>query len=256
MSPSGTGPPRILGEAKIDREIIGSLFMKLRELYAKDGGKFPDPIMKTTWNYSNPNHPNAEEVLREISGRALTDVVDAKDKTKVLVPAGQQLAGFGQLQDDGSTMCGNWLYCGSYSQAGNLTARRDANDPGNLGNNLTWGYSWPANRRVLYNRAGADPSGKPWDAKRGGIRWDGTRVGRHRRTDMAPTLDPDSGARSVHHDYRRYGASVCAGTERRSIPRALRAVRNANRHQPAACESHQQSGRARVQGRHGIVRQS
>ena len=81
------------GEAKIDREIIGSLFMKLREMYAKDGGKFPDAIMKITWNYANPNVPSAEELLREISGRALTDVVDPKDKTKVLARAGEQLAG-------------------------------------------------------------------------------------------------------------------------------------------------------------------
>ncbi len=80
------------GEAKIDREIIGSLFMKLREMYAKDGGKFPDAIAKVTWNYANPSVPSAEELLREISGRALTDVVDPKDKTKVLARAGEQLA--------------------------------------------------------------------------------------------------------------------------------------------------------------------
>ena len=182
------------GEAKIDREIIGSLFMKLREMYAKDGGKFPEPILKVTWNYSNPGFPTGEELLREINGRALIDVVDPKDPTKTLVKAGEQIAGFGVLQNDGSTACGNWLYAGVWSQAGNLAARRDANDPGNLGNNLTWGYSWPANRRVLYNRAGADPSGKPWDAKRGGIRWDGTRWAGIDVPDIAPNLGPDSGA--------------------------------------------------------------
>ncbi len=182
------------GEAKIDREIIGTLFTKLREMYAKDGGKVPDPVLKITWNYSNPSVPSAEELLREISGRALTDVVDPKDKTKILVKAGEQLAGFGLLQDDGSTACGNWIYCGSWSQAGNLTARRDSNDPGNLGNNLTWGYAWPSNRRVLYNRAGADPSGKPWDAKRGGIRWDGARWVGIDIPDFGPTLSPESGA--------------------------------------------------------------
>ncbi len=182
------------GEARGDSEIIGSLFIKLREMYAKDGGKNPEPIMKATWNYANPNLPSAEELLREISGRALTDVVDPKDKTKTLVKAGEQLAGFGLLQDDGSTACGNWLYCGSWSQAGNLTGRRDSNDPGGLGNYLTWGYSWPANRRVLYNRAGADLNGKPWDAKRGGIRWDGTKWVGIDVPDIAPTLGPDSGA--------------------------------------------------------------
>jgi formate dehydrogenase major subunit len=181
------------GEAKIDREIIGSLFVKLREMYAKDGGKFPDPIMKLTWAYSNPRLPSAEELLREISGRALSDVVDAKDKSKVLVRAGEQLPGFALLQDDGSTMCGNWLYCGSWSQAGNLTMRRETVDPGGLGNYPTWGYSWPANRRVMYNRAGADPSGKPWDATRAGIRWDGSRWAGVDVPDIGPAMGPESG---------------------------------------------------------------
>lgn len=182
------------GEAKIDREIIGTLFTKLRTMYTKDGGKFPDPVLKVTWNYANPNFPSAEELLREINGRALVDVVDPKDKTKTLLKAGEQLAGFGVLQDDGSTACGNWLYAGSWSQAGNLTARRDSNDPGNLGNNLTWGFAWPANRRVLYNRAGADRSGKPWDATRAGIRWTGSAWAGIDIPDIAPTLGPDSGA--------------------------------------------------------------
>ena len=182
------------GEAKIDREIIGTLFTKLRQMYAKDGGKFPEPVLNVTWNYANPNFPSAEELLREINGRALVDVVDPKDATKVLVKAGEQIAGFGVLQADGSTACGNWLYAGSWSQAGNLTARRDSNDPGNLGNNLTWGFSWPANRRVLYNRAGADVSGKPWDSTRAGIRWNGTAWAGIDIPDIAPTLGPDSGA--------------------------------------------------------------
>ncbi|MDQ3215438.1 MAG: formate dehydrogenase-N subunit alpha, partial [Pseudomonadota bacterium] len=188
---AATDPP---GEAKTDREILATLFTKLREMYATDGGKFPEALQKVTWNYANPIAPSSEELLREISGRALIDVVDPKDKTKTLLKGGEQLAGFGVLQDDGSTACGNWLYAGSWSQAGNLTARRDTNDPGNLGNNLTWGFSWPANRRVLYNRAGADPSGKPWDAKRGGIRWDGAKWAGIDVPDMAPALGPDSGA--------------------------------------------------------------
>src|SRR5512134_1115597 len=182
------------GEGKLDREIIGTLFTKLREMYAKDGGKFPDPVLKMTWAYSNPAFPTADEVLREINGRALVDVVDPKDKTKTLLKAGEQMPGFGLLQADGSTACGNWIYSGVWSQAGNLSARRDTADPGNLGNNLTWGYAWPANRRVLYNRAGADPSGKPWDATRAGIRWNGTAWVGVDVPDIAPALGPDSGA--------------------------------------------------------------
>jgi formate dehydrogenase-N alpha subunit len=182
------------GEAKLDREIIGTLVTRLREMYAKDGGKFPDPIVKLTWNYSNPNLPLAEEVLREINGRVLTDVPDAKDKSKMLLTAGQQMPGFGLLQADGSTACGNWIYSGVWSPAGNNSARRDTADPGNLGNNLTWGFSWPANRRVLYNRAGADLAGRPWDSKRGGIRWTGTAWAGIDVPDIAPALGPDSGA--------------------------------------------------------------
>jgi formate dehydrogenase major subunit len=183
------------GEGKVDREIIGMLFAKLREMYAKDGGKFPDPITKLSWSYINPKFPTAEEVLREINGRALVDVVDPKDKTKIIVKGGEQLAGFGQLQDDGSTACGNWIYSGVWPQAGNLSMRRDLADPGLLGNNLTWGYAWPANRRVLYNRAGTDPkTGRPWDSSRSGIRWSGERWVGIDIPDIRPDLGPDSGA--------------------------------------------------------------
>jgi formate dehydrogenase major subunit len=189
---AGQDPP---GEAKTDREIIGTLFVKLREMYAKDGGKVPEPILKLNWAYATATNPSPEEILREMSGRALTDVMDPKDKTKVLVPAGQQLAGFGQLQDDGSTACGNWIYSGVWSQAGNLSQRRDTADPGGMGNNLTWGYAWPANRRVLYNRANTHPTtGAPWDGKRYGIRWNGTAWAGIDIPDIRPDLGPDSGA--------------------------------------------------------------
>lgn len=189
---AGAAPP---GEAKSDREIIGNIFTRLRAAYAKDGGKFPDPIVKLTWAYANPAHPSAEELLREINGRALRDVTDPKDPTKVLVQAGHQMPGFGLLRDDGSTTCGNWIYSGVWPQAGNLSARRDPSDPSGMGNTLNWGFAWPANRRVLYNRANADPkTGQPWDSKRPGIRWTGSAWAGNDIPDFGPTLGPDSGA--------------------------------------------------------------
>ena len=189
---AGAEPP---GEAKSDREIIANIFTRLRAAYAKDGGKFPDPILKLTWAYSNPTHPSAEELLREINGRALKDVTDPKDPTRVLVPAGHQLPGFAMLRDDGSTACGNWIYSGVWSQAGNNSARRDTSDPSGVGNTLNWGFAWPANRRVLYNRANSDPkTGQYWDAKRPGIRWTGTAWAGADIPDIAPALGPDSGA--------------------------------------------------------------
>ncbi len=157
------------GEARLDQAIVAQIFLKVRELYQKDGGKFPDPILKVTWNYTDPSNPSLAEVLKEINGRALADLEDPA--TKQQIKRGQQLPGFAWLRDDGTTSCGNWIYSGSFTEAGNLTARRDPSDPSNLGIHQNWAWSWPANRRVLYNRASCDPEGKPWDATRRQIWW-------------------------------------------------------------------------------------
>jgi formate dehydrogenase major subunit len=179
------------GDAKDDTEIMAALFLKLKEMYAKDGGAFPDPIKNLTWAYNQPAKPSPEELLREINGKALADVLDPKDPTKVLAKANDQLATFAHLRDDGSTSCGNWIYCGSWSQAGNNTARRDPSDPSGLGQTLNWGFAWPVNRRILYNRASADLSGKPWDPKRTVLRWTGTAWGGNDVPDMRPDAKPE-----------------------------------------------------------------
>jgi formate dehydrogenase major subunit len=160
------------GQAKTDQEIMSRIFFAIRELYQKEGGQFPDPILKMSWSYSDPLHPDFGEVLKEINGKALVDVKDPVDPTKIL-RAGQQLDGFGQLMDDGSTMCGNWLHSGVYTEAGNLAQRRNNSDPLGLGMFHNWAFSWPANRRVMYNRASADGDGKAWDPRRAGIVWNG-----------------------------------------------------------------------------------
>jgi formate dehydrogenase major subunit len=113
--------------------------------------------------------PSLLEVLRELNGKALADLEDPA--TKVQIKRGQQVPGFAWLKDDGTTACGNWLYSGSYTEAGNQTARRDPSDPSNMGVHAGWGWSWPANRRVLYNRASCDVDGKPWDASRKQVWW-------------------------------------------------------------------------------------
>ncbi len=179
------------GESKGDIEIIATLFQKLKAMYAKDGGKLPDPILNLSWPHRIPTKPSSAELLMEISGKALGDVFDPKDKTKVIAKAGEQLAGFAQLRDDGSTSCGNWIYGGCWSQAGNLTARRDNSDPSGLGQTLLWGFAWPANRRIIYNRASCDLSGKPWDPKRTVIRWTGTAWAGNDIPDMRPDAAPD-----------------------------------------------------------------
>jgi formate dehydrogenase major subunit len=157
------------GDARLDQTIVAQIFLKIRELYKKEGGKFPDPILNLTWNYSNPSSPPLAEVLKEINGKALADLEDPA--TKQQIKAGQQLPGFSWLKDDGTTSCGNWIYSGSFTEAGNQTARRDPSDPSGLGVHPGWGWSWPANRRVLYNRASCDVDGKPWDPTRKQVWW-------------------------------------------------------------------------------------
>ena len=156
------------GECRLDQAIVAQIFLKVRELYKKDG-KFPDPILKLTWGYTDPKSPSLAEVLKELNGKALADLEDPA--TKAQIKAGQQLPGFAWLKDDGTTACGNWIYSGSFTEAGNQTARRDPSDPSNMGVHPGWGWSWPANRRVLYNRASCDVDGKPWDATRRQIWW-------------------------------------------------------------------------------------
>ncbi len=166
----GVEPP---GKARSDIEIMSELFLRMKQAYVKDGGKFPDPIVNLTWPYAKPSSPTPEELAMEFNGKALADVLDPKDPTKVLAKKGEQLGSFGLLRDDGSTASGNWIWCGSWTQAGNQMGRRDNSDPTGIGNTLNWAWAWPANRRVLYNRASADIKGKPFDPKRKLVAWNG-----------------------------------------------------------------------------------
>jgi len=179
------------GEGRGDIEIVAGLFTRLRALYQAEGGAFPDPIVNLTWAYKIPGRPSADELAMEYNGKALADVVDPKDKTKVLAKAGEQLAGFGQLRDDGSTACGCWIYSGAWTQAGNQMARRDNSDPFGIGQTLNWAWAWPANRRILYNRASSDPSGKPWDPRRRLMAWNGKSWAGSDVPDMRPDAAPE-----------------------------------------------------------------
>ncbi len=183
----GAEPP---GEAKGDPEIIAQLFTRLKAAYVKEGGAFPDPILNLTWPYLQPTNPSAEELAKEYNGKALADVLDPKDPTKVLAKAGEQLAGFGLLRDDGSTSSGCWIYTGSWTQAGNQMARRDNADPWGIGQTLNWAWAWPANRRVLYNAASCDPNGKPWNPRRKLISWNGEKWGGSDVPDIRPDANP------------------------------------------------------------------
>ncbi|STW28543.1 formate dehydrogenase-O, major subunit, selenocysteine-containing [Klebsiella michiganensis] len=161
------------GEALHDGKILGRLFMRLRDLYRQEGGANPAPVLNMSWDYHDPLDPQPEEVAREANGKALRDIVD--EQGRVVIKKGQQLSSFAQLKDDGSTSSYCWVYCGCWTEQGNQMANRDNSDPYGLGCTPGWAWSWPANRRILYNRASADPAGKPWDPQRSLLNWDGKR---------------------------------------------------------------------------------
>ena len=143
------------GEAEDDLWIITHLMDKVRALYAKDGGPNADAITKLTWDYGDNPDPN--QVAKEINGYDLN--------------TGKLVTNFVSLKDDGTTSSGNWLFSGSYNENGNMMARRDNKDTSGIGLYSNWSWSWPLNRRIIYNRASVDLNGNPFDPKRTVVKW-------------------------------------------------------------------------------------
>ena len=185
----GATPP---GDAKADTWIMANIFLRVRELYRKEGGVCPEPILNLAWDYEDPYDPEPAELAQEMNGRALQTLYDPADPTKVLVEAGKLLPNFAVMRDDGSTMSGCWIYAGSWTEEGNMMARRDNSDPGDLGTFLNWTFAWPANRRILYNRASCDLAGKPWDESRKLIEWTGEKWAGYDVPDIAVTAKPET----------------------------------------------------------------
>ncbi len=158
-------------ECRSDIDIMAGIHTRLKALYEKEGGAFPDPILNVNWSYAVPDAPRPDELAREINGYTLEKITDPAGVT---LAAGRQVDGFSQLRDDGTTACGCWVYSGCYTEKGNQMARRDNTDPGERGIAASWAWAWPANRRILYNRASADPQGKPWAESKKIIEWNGT----------------------------------------------------------------------------------
>jgi len=149
---------------------------KLKEMYKKEKGAFPDPILNLSWNYADAKGKyDPVAVAKAMNGYFLEDVTIG-DKT---FKKGQCVPGFGNLQADGKTSCGIWIHSGSFTVDGtNLIARRKKDDPTGLGLYPEWGWVWPMNRRIIYNRASVDKNGQPWDPSRPVIKWlDGKWVG-------------------------------------------------------------------------------
>jgi formate dehydrogenase major subunit len=181
-----------LGDAESDAFMVDQWVKILKQLYAKDG-VFPGPIVNLAWDYGDGHKPDIDLVARECNGRFTRDV----EINGISYKKGQQVPSFALLQDDGSTASGNWLYCNSYTEAGNMMQRRGKEDPTGLGMYPEWTWCWPLNRRIVYNRASVDLNGKPWNQKKPVISWNS--VTRKWEGDV-----PDGGWPPMSEDGTRY----------------------------------------------------
>ena len=165
------------GVAMPDGKIITELFYRIKELYEKNGGPLKEAITKMTWNYGPAGadgrirHLDTHMIAKEINGYFLKDKM-VKGK---LYKKGTLVPSFAYLQADGSTSSGNWLYCNSYTEKGNMAARRGNKDRSGIGLYSEWAWCWPVNRRIIYNGASVDLKGRPWDKRHPVISWDGSK---------------------------------------------------------------------------------
>jgi formate dehydrogenase major subunit len=150
------------GDCRSELHFFFHLGRKIRERLAGSAERRDAPILDLTWDYPVDEHddPSAEAVLREINGTHLTGA-----------KAGQALSSYTEMTDDGATAGGCWIYTGVYADEVNQSARRK---PAGEQNWVAaeWGWAWPANRRTLYNRASADPDGRPWSERKAYVWWD------------------------------------------------------------------------------------
>jgi formate dehydrogenase major subunit len=177
------------GDCRSDLWFIWNLGRRLKDIYGDSTAERDQGLLNMTWDYpldqpevlpdGTPsrieNEPSAEKVLKEINGytvgvRGQGSAVHRPPST-VHRPSSVLLRGFEELKDDGSTACGCWIYCGVWPEEGrNRSAERVADPRQHV--NPNWGWAWPANRRMMYNRASADPEGKPWSERKRYVWWD------------------------------------------------------------------------------------
>ena len=173
------------GDCRTDLWFTYQLGKRLKKMYADSQVPRDQGFKHLTFDYEHEDpherqigEPDAAKLLKEINGYYTAD-------------PGRHVAGFGDLADDGSTTCASWIYSGVFPAPDrNLAARKEPDPPGQPGAHLNWGFAWPANRRVMYNRASADPSGKPWSERKKWVWWDGAKWTGYDVPDFAPTKPP------------------------------------------------------------------
>jgi formate dehydrogenase major subunit len=146
------------GDARNDTWFVYHLGRRLKEKARRAGTARNAGLSALTWDYSTRGphaEPVIDEVLREINGYTVAD--------------GKAVEGYKALKSDGSTACGCWIYSGVFPSEGENKARK-RQPKGLYGHG--WGFAWPSDRRILYNRASARPDGKPWSERKKLVWWD------------------------------------------------------------------------------------
>jgi formate dehydrogenase major subunit len=168
------------GDCRSDAWFVYQLGKRLRELYAGSADPRDRALLSLTWAYEHEHphvlpdgtpsrivgEPDAERILQEMNGHKLDEIDPATGKSRLLRT-------FSELKADGTTSCGCWIYSGVTPEAGRNRANESVRTPGNPVE-PNWGFAWPLNRRMMYNRASADPAGKPWSERKKYVWWDET----------------------------------------------------------------------------------
>jgi len=177
------------GDCRTDVWFTYQLGKRLKQLYADSQVPRDEGFKNLLFDYEHDDpeerqrgEPDARKLLKEMNGYYSDD-------------PSKHLPGFAALADDGSTTCASWIYSGVFPAPDrNLAAHKEPDPPGQPGAQLNWGFAWPANRRLLYNRASADPAGNPWSERKKWVWWDGTKWTGYDVPDFAGTKPPTAKA--------------------------------------------------------------
>jgi formate dehydrogenase major subunit len=173
------------GDCRTDVWFTYQLGKRLKKLYANSEAPRDQGFKNLTFDYENDDpkerergEPDVKKLLKEMNGYYSDD-------------PSKHVEGFAALKDDGSTTCASWIYSGVLPAPDkNLAANKQPDPPGQRGAELNWGYAWPANRRLMYNRASADPAGNPWSERKKWVWWDGQKWTGYDVPDFAVTKAP------------------------------------------------------------------
>ncbi len=170
------------GDARSDLWFTYHLGKRLQELYANSTEPRDRAIQALTWDYEREepeegsrilDEPDVLLVLKEINGYYVRppqpDGEKQGEQGVYSLRDAPHVPAFAALKGDGSTACGSWIYSGVYPEPGK---NRAASRNGEGYTFLDWGFAWPANRRILYNRASANPQGRPWSERKKYVWWD------------------------------------------------------------------------------------